>query len=379
MKGISRRISKSTKQYIIVCFICLIVFGGAAFGIAFQIISSIKADCNKQLETCYAEMDSNKRTVYITTKDIATGEVLTKDSVEAKYVFATQPQDTYMDERDIGKVVLVDIKSQTQVLKSMITDTVVDDDIREAEYNSILISSNMLENDVVDVRIAYPNGEEYVVLSKKILKGYTGDTADCFFWMTEEEIIRMRCAVVDAILYTGSFLYTTKYIEPNLQEASVVTYTPSVEAVELIQKNPNIVETATNELSVLVRQALENRLARSINKDITTKQWDIMDDSIYQQYNGKKIDTDKQGSESEIDNSDNEADLNTGETLNENTSDETRPAVEEEDNKSNFNSPAPEVGDSSNLPSENPMPDLGDAGLSNEEKEEPYYFSITEG
>lgn len=298
MIKIGRRISIKTRQYITVSVICILAAAITAFVISYKIISDIKTESENQISAFREEMESNKRTVLITTKDIMAGEVLTKECLETKHVYATQPQETYISETDIGKVVLIDIMAQTQVLQSMITDTLVSDEVREAEYNTIIVSSNILNNDTVDLRIAYPNGEDYVVLSKKILKGYE-DMINCHFWLNEEEIIRMRNAIVDAYIYTGSFLYTTKYIEPNLQEPSVVTYTPSVEAINLIQQNPNIIKTATNDLSELVRQALENRLAKSLNKNVSTEQWDLINDDVYQQYDGKEINTDKQGPASE--------------------------------------------------------------------------------
>lgn len=285
MGKIFRNLRRSTKQYITVCVIAILVVAVAATGITVKIVDAVKTESENKLNKCYAEMNDNKRSVYRVTKDVMSGEVLTQDSIELKTVYATQPPEMYIDESDIGKVVLIDVMAGTQVLKTMVSDKSVDNDIREAEFNSILISSNMFENDVIDVRIAYPNGEDYAVLSKKNLKGYTGEAANCFLWLTEEEIIRTHNAIVDAYLYTGAYLYTTKYIEPTLQEATVVNYTPSVEAINLIQKNPNILVTAINELSTSVRKALENRLAQSMNKDVTAEQWSLESNYIYPENN----------------------------------------------------------------------------------------------
>ncbi len=64
----------------------------------------------------------------------------------------------------------------------------------------------------------------------------------------------MSAAIVDASLYHGSKLYMTKYIEPNIQEASIITYTPSVSILSLIENDPNIVNRCSQVLNKEVRR-----------------------------------------------------------------------------------------------------------------------------
>ena len=85
----------------------------------------------------------------------------------------------------------------------------------------------------------------------------------------------MSSAIVDAYLYSGAYLYCTKYIEPTLQEASIVNYQPSLASQELIQNNPNIVEVAEKALSQTLRKELENRLANSIDLKVGEISWDV--------------------------------------------------------------------------------------------------------
>ena len=70
-------------------------------------------------------------------------------------------------------------------------------------------------------------------------------------------------------------MYCTKYIEPTLQEASIVNYQPSLASQELIQSNPNIVEVAETALSKTLRKELENRLANSIDLNVGEISWDV--------------------------------------------------------------------------------------------------------
>lgn len=284
MRRISRKLKRSTKQYIMVCVIAIIICGVAAAVISIKIVQDVRAESEGLINQYQNEMDANKKSVYILNNEVLAGEIISSTNLTRKTVYASQAPEMYIDRNDIGKVALINLKGGTQVLKSMVTAITVTNDVREAEFNTILVSSNIITNDILDVRIVYPNGEDYTVLAKKTIKGYAPGAINCFLWLTEEELIRMQSAIVDAYLYSGSYLYTTKYIEPNLQDATVVNYEPSVEAINLIQENPNILETASNELSILVRKALENRLSTSMSKDIRTNQWELENDFIYQNY-----------------------------------------------------------------------------------------------
>ncbi|MEG1741668.1 MAG: hypothetical protein RR237_02195, partial [Acetivibrio sp.] len=120
--------------------------------------------------------------------------------------------------------------------------------------------------DVVDIRILYPNGENYIVLSKKILKELNQERTICYLWMEEQETLFISSAMVDAYMTPGAILYTTKYVESEIQKPSIVTYIPSHQVMDLIQKNPNIVESAKLGLEKQVREKLELRLEEFIKE-----------------------------------------------------------------------------------------------------------------
>lgn len=269
-----RRIRKSTKQYIIVAFICIFVIGGAAAFTSIIIANQIRDDYELLLRSAYNDMEINKKNLYVATKDILPGELIAIDMLEKRLEYSSQPTSVFITENDIGKVALVPILTGTQILNTMLTDNSVASNLREMEYNVIHISSNIVLNDTVDIRIFFPNGENYVVLAKKEIKGLLMDTAGVFLWLEEEELLRMSAAIVDAALYQGAKLYVTKYIEPKLQDASIVTYVPSLSILSLLENNPNIVEQCSQKLNMELRKAMENRLAAGMNIDITNIHWD---------------------------------------------------------------------------------------------------------
>lgn len=276
---LQRRMKRSTKQYITVALICIIVIGGAAVFTSFIITGQIKEEYQTLLDKAHDEMALQQRNVYVAVQDILPGETIDQDMVEKKTVYSSQPEAIFITDDELGKTALVSIPTGTQVLSSMLTERGVSSKLRETEYDVIVLNSNIALNDTVDVRIFYPNGESYVVLAKKEIKGLIPETYGIYFWLEEEELLRMSAAIVDAGLYAGSKLYVTKYIEPNIQEASVINYTPSLSILTLIENDPNIVERCSQELNKDIRKALENRLADSLGIDVSTINWE-MDSNI---------------------------------------------------------------------------------------------------
>lgn len=202
----------------------------------------------------------NEKNAYITNRDIKAGEVISLEDVTYDTCYSSMDQSLFAPAVMEGTLALVDMPKETQILSTMISTESVDSNIREEEFSVIHLSSNLTTNDYVDVRIVFPNGENYIVLSKKILKSVNLANLNCFMWLDEQETLLMSSAIVDAYLTPGTTLYTTKYIANSVQEASIVNYTPSTHVIQLINDNPNIIETAKLALSARVRTALEGRL-----------------------------------------------------------------------------------------------------------------------
>lgn len=116
------------------------------------------------------------------------------------------------------------------------------DDTREQEYNMIILPTYLQENDYVDIRLRLPSGEDYIVVSKK----RAIDTNETTIWLhlSEQEILTLANAIVEAYQIVGAELYATTYVEPGIQGSATPTYVPSVSVIKLINSDPNIIETA---------------------------------------------------------------------------------------------------------------------------------------
>lgn len=284
-----RRMKKTTKQYITVAAICLTIIGGIAILVCFSLYMYLNKEFDNKYNIILDELVTNQREVYVASNDIAMGEYITKDNIEYKKILSTQPEETYFTKDDIGKMSIIKIIKGTQLLSGMVAESHMDTELRETNYNVITVNTNIIHNDTVDIRILYPNGENYIVLSKKYIKFFDESKENSYFWLTEEEIQRMSSAIVDAFLYQGSVLYTTKYVEPNIQNESIITYTPSLTSIALIKDSPNIISIASDSLNIEVRKSLENRLAQNTSLDVSNVKWDIKDNAQSNHYDNSSV------------------------------------------------------------------------------------------
>ncbi len=143
------------------------------------------------------------------------------------------------------------------------------DDLRSEEYNVITLPSQLQTGEYIDIRLRTPDGRNLIVVSHKevTIPTLAGVDSENCIWMdlTEEEILMMSCAIVESYQMNGAKLYATRYVEPGIQEAATVTYVPNDETRALIERDPNIVQEAKNELltvlnsnNALVRPGINN-------------------------------------------------------------------------------------------------------------------------
>lgn len=125
-------------------------------------------------------------------------------------------------------------------------------DLRKQEYNMLVLPTQLQTGDYIDIRLAMPTGEDYIVVSKKQVQipQIGGIDSESTIWvkLSEEEIITMNNAIVDAWGMLGSKLYVTIYTEAGMQETAKPTYVPKESVMHLIDTNDNIIEKAKNEL-----------------------------------------------------------------------------------------------------------------------------------
>lgn len=197
-------------------------------------------------------------------------------------IIITKKYITLSDESCIAKI---DLNQSTILIPSMLAKNyeITTDDMREEEYNMILLPSTLQSEETIDIRLQLPNGENYIVLSKKRVTipelGESLAPETIKIKLNEAELLTMSSAIVDAYKLTGSKLYAVKYVEPGLQHNAIVTYTPSDETINQIQNDPNVVQTAREELYKYYGsnyRVIRDQINKSINSiDDETKKTNV--------------------------------------------------------------------------------------------------------
>lgn len=205
------------------------------------------------------QISMNSRTVYVATTDIATGEQLVDGvNVAQQEMLNGMDESLFATEEDLGYAALIDIPTGSAVQKNMVAEQEITDDERIVEISAVNLTTSQKSNDVVDIRVLFPDGEDYILLSKQTIKNLNGTTFNLS--LTEDEILTLNSAIVDAYTY-GAKLYTTKYISSQIQEDAIPYYPVKQETLDLINSDPNIVEVASETLNAQARQNLDERMA----------------------------------------------------------------------------------------------------------------------
>ena len=209
MIGMSQ-IKKKTIQGIIIGASVGIVIAVGVLVWSFFTIRSYRNGTNKNYIKNYTTP------VAVLKKNIVQGEIITNDMIETVNVNnQTVPTGVVNATEVVGLTAKYSIAAKVPITRDMVSDTVVAADVRNVEINSVLMPSDLVEGDTVDIRIMYPNGTDYIVLAQKTIdKIY-----DTTFWckLSEDEIQLLNCATVDSYLYSGSKLYALRYADSDAQ------------------------------------------------------------------------------------------------------------------------------------------------------------------
>ena len=212
------RMKKTLKKTLVFGILVLVIIGG--FGAIYIVsINQMKAVYEAELDYAKNTLADNTKNVYIATRDIKAGEKLQNDNVSQIEALMSLDSRAFISMEDIGTIAAVDIAANHVITKSMLLYTEYEDSLRETQFDVIVLNSNLRDGDVVDVRIRFQNGEDYVVLAQKQLLNISLPNAVCYMNLNEDELQLMASAIVDAGCYEA-VLYTVKYVASNVQAAS---------------------------------------------------------------------------------------------------------------------------------------------------------------
>lgn len=249
------------KKLVIVGVILGFVLSGVAtFFITNYFHNKETEQLTSQIATLNANLDAIGPIVTCYTVQSATfpGQEITEDLIVEQSIPSSFKNDSFATIEDlVGLYSKVAITPGTPITKDMVMSEEVIDSLREVDISGNRWPIGLKEGDYVDLRITYPRGEDFIVLSHKRVMSITEQTLKVH--MTEEEQQLYQAALVDYYLSRsyGGDLYLTKYVEPGIQEDAAVYYSVPSNIEAVCRKDPNIID--------LAQVTVENTLRDMIN------------------------------------------------------------------------------------------------------------------
>lgn len=235
-----RKVRNSFLLGILVMLVIVILIGAIVF------FAVIKPKMDKEKE----EEAITYTKVYQLKTNVKSGEEITLSMLETiEMAIDTVPTNAIKSlNGDSATIAKVDLAKGTILASSLIAEDEqeLNNSLRYVEYNMITIPTTLDIGDYIDIRLKLPNSQDLIVVSRKQIETLYGQTVGLN--LTEEEILLLNSAIVEAYIMSASELYMAKYVEPGLQTAAILTYSPTAEVTDLIYKNENIVTTAKNYL-----------------------------------------------------------------------------------------------------------------------------------
>ncbi len=272
MMGMSQ-IKKKTIQGILIGVAIGVVGIGLTLWWAISTIDSYQKGTNKKFKEKYFV------TVSVPTRDISQGEIITDDMITEQEIHkVTAPHNSLSSADIVGKVANYNIAANMPIVESMVADDIISADIRSQEINTVVMPSDLFENEYVDIRIMYPNGTDYIVLAQKIVKKINGQT----MWLdlAEDERLLLNAAVVDSFLHSGTKLYATKYTDSDSQVKVVKDEKIEVDDDTTGDTTVTTTETGGTVKTQDVTKIVQGKLRAAIESEIEAMQTETTDQAV---------------------------------------------------------------------------------------------------
>ncbi len=245
---------RARNSFLIGFLLALIIMAVVVVGLVYK-IQGLNGDIDK--------LESLQKEVYVASGYIQSGAEVTIDSFKCDTVQTTIDDNELIEDEDFqfideqsGEIIekydsdgnpkqkkmiaKTNVPAGTIITKDMLEESEdqMTADQRLQEYNMIILPTLLTNGKYIDVRFQLPEGEDYIVVAKKEVI-HTNESS-VWLKMSEDEILTLGNAIVEAYTIPGSKLYATPYIEPGRQAAATPTYAVSLAVMNLINTNPNI-------------------------------------------------------------------------------------------------------------------------------------------
>lgn len=211
--------------------------------------------------------------IYILNTEKERGEVLEQQDVTAVEVSGElSGLQMVALERLLGRQIRIFAEAGTMVSEGLFAEErLPQEDQRRLELNYIRIPELLNQGELIDIRVHFENGEDYIVTGKKKVltlqreDGY-GTRGLIEIQVSEEEILKLASVKADYDWYENTLVYAVIYADEGQVEA-METYPVNMAVYTLSCWDPNVVERVMTAENQEKRQVLEENLVRFYNGD----------------------------------------------------------------------------------------------------------------
>ena len=239
-------------------------------------------------------------TAYCLKSDKKAGELIKESDLEQITLSseAEQTLPSFLLEKLVGKVAKVDMKEGSIVSEILLAKQEnAGEDMRICTYSEIEYSGDIREGGYADIRISFPDGEDYIVVRRKELLAISEEDHALTLCLSEAELLRLSSAFVDSRQYENTKIYAVAYRD-NLQETSLITYPVNPQVYILTGWDPNVLENDGVDSIESVSRS-ETDLRRQLEENLAAYQ---MEGTAGLENIGEEVQTDRsEQAESEMD------------------------------------------------------------------------------
>lgn len=245
--------------------ITLVICTGGAF-VAYSKVQENELEMKREYKAQVEELENvalQSQYAFALKEGVKRGDPIDESNLERVYLpKAAAAGDLYMynlQKDDQGHIYArADLAPSTVLTTSVLyIEDNVTDDIREVEYGFIDLPSKLKAEEYIDLRIQFPSGDEYVLLSKKKVKDIQG--LSIWFDIEEGELLTMSSAIYDAYV-EGARIYAVEYVDDLMQDAASMTYPVRDNVKQIIQDSPNVINHYKLRLEAMKRSQLEDSI-----------------------------------------------------------------------------------------------------------------------
>lgn len=252
--------------------------GAALTGIPLSgaaIFFSLESIAVRQQVEIYEAKEENQNTyvIYVLNKKKLRGEMITKEDITPVEVSGDKPVGQRPVYRNlVGKQMRITADAGTVLSESLLAaEELPQDDQRKLELDYIRIPEMLQEGELIDVRIRFANGEDYIIAAKKTVLALQrqddyGTVNLLELQVGEEEILKLASAEADQEKYENTMIYAVTYTEDGQMEAEH-TYPVNPSVYELSTWDPNTGKRVLTLRNLEKRTILEANLETFFQKE----------------------------------------------------------------------------------------------------------------